>query len=90
MHYKPADGAFHALLGRHGITLPPEIVEVPKEDKRNYWLPPQKEAGTSTLHKWECPECRFSVNATTKFDIKIHCGQCEQTPPLLMVRAVRR
>lgn len=89
-HYRPADGVFKALLGRHGITLPADAVEVPKEEKRDYWLHPKKEAGTSTLYKWQCPECRFAVNATTKFDIKVHCGQCEQTPPPLMVRAVRK
>lgn len=57
-HYKPADGAFAALLERHGITRPiPSLV--PEGEKKDWWeLTPGKERkeGRSTLSKWVC-EC---------------------------------
>jgi hypothetical protein len=79
-HYAPADGAFARLLTKHGIERPVKV-EVPKGDKINWWeLIPGKERkeGRSSLYKWGCSRCGFAVNATTKKDIKIICGECKE------------
>jgi hypothetical protein len=54
-HYMPADGPFEQLLKEYGI-LKPHFDPVQEGEKRNYWQPPEKKKGRSTLALWEC-EC---------------------------------
>lgn len=93
-HYAPADGAFAELLIKRGIERPIKV-EVRKEDKINWWeLTPGKERreGRSSLSKWACGRCGFAVNATTKKEIKIICGDCKEETgeDIYFVRAVRK
>ena len=58
-HTAVADGVFAQLMAELGIPRPEDV---PKEkgEKRD-WFRPEKEKGTSTLHKWVCPECGLKV-----------------------------
>ncbi len=77
-HYKPADGAFEALLARHGIAKP-EFVEVKPEDKRCWWQPPERKPGRSTLTKWTCG-CDPPQSARVgKQEFFASCPKCRQS-----------
>ncbi len=86
-HWKPADGAFEALLRQHGILKPPETTEVsdPKKERRNWWEEPKDRKGKSTLIKWECKD--YSVRSG-RMDLDLTCGKCGQKllPVLPQVR----
>lgn len=95
-HTAPADGAFEAFMREYGITKP----EIPQEGVSfEDWMKwfaeffkDYKPKGRSTLHKWSCPECGLSVNATTRKDISLICGECkaETGNDIFFVRSERR
>ena len=84
-HTRLSDGAFAECMKRHGVTLPKEM---PSEGEGweaildfLKWLEflegGKKKEGKSTLFKWGCPKCGFAINATTKEEIHLHCGECK-------------
>ena len=60
-HIAPADGVFAAYMGELGIEPPEPVLDVrTAEDTKGHWFKENKK-GTSTLHKWVCPECDLIV-----------------------------
>lgn len=61
-HHAVADGVFAQLMGELGIPRPDDVPRITKgKPVKKDWFRPEKEKGTSTLHKWECPECGLKV-----------------------------
>ncbi len=95
VHYRQADGMFEKFMKEYGIAKP----EMPEGDFDIDWFrffaeffDGYKPRGKSTLHKWACPECGFAVNATTRKDINLICGDCkiETGDDIFFVRSERR
>ena len=65
-HTQVADGVFAQLMNELGIPRPENVPTIDwtkaggKPIKRD-WFRPEKEKGTSTLHKWVCPDCGLAV-----------------------------
>jgi len=61
-HTAVADGVFAQLMAELGIPRPEDVPrEKGEKPIKRDWFRPEKEKGTSTLHKWECPECGLKV-----------------------------
>lgn len=97
VHTAPADGAFAQLMKEYGVERPqmPEGPDINIEDWMKFFaefFADYKPKGRSTLHKWSCERCGFSVNATTRKDISLICGDCkaETGDDIFFVRSERR
>jgi hypothetical protein len=68
-HIAVADGVFAQLMSELGIERPDDVPrdEGGKTTKKD-WFRPNKEKGTSTLHKWVCPDCGLAVRIGIKSD----------------------
>lgn len=75
-----ADGAFELLMQELGIQ-PPDLSQ--KTDDLDWfkWLLKfmgKSRQGTSTLHKWTCPECGLNARIGIKGDPEIVHEPCSQ------------
>lgn len=68
-HWKPADGAFEALLKEYGVTRPVEEIEVTREEKKNWW--------EDNGQKMVLPRVWLNVRVGVRRDIRLLCGDCE-------------
>jgi hypothetical protein len=65
-HTEVADGVFAKLMEELGIPRPEDVPRIDWTKAggipiRRDWFRPKPERGTSTLHKWICPDCGLSV-----------------------------
>jgi hypothetical protein len=61
-HVEVADGVFARLMAELGIERPSDVPKVREgSPAKKDWFRPEKGKGTSTLHKWVCPDCGLSV-----------------------------
>ncbi len=61
-HFQVADGVFAQFMAELGIERPSDVPRVADEKPvRKDWFRPERGKGTSTLHKWVCPDCGLSV-----------------------------
>src|SRR5215216_850664 len=58
-HMEVADGVFANLMNELAIPRPEDVPRAVAG--KTDWFRPNKEKGTSTLHKWVCPDCGLSV-----------------------------
>lgn len=95
VHYQQADGMFEKFMKEYGVAKP----EMPEGEFDMDWFrawaeffKDYKPKGRSTLHKWACERCGFAVNATTRKDISLICGDCkaETGDDIFFVRSERR
>ena len=86
-HWKPADGPFEQLLKEHDL-LRPSFEPVPEGEKREYWMPPGRKKGRSTLTLWECPGCELKVRVGVSKDIELACMPCtrERNAPVTLIK----
>jgi hypothetical protein len=92
-HLSLADGPFALLMKELGIT-PPDLDEKPAEVDIDWfkWLLGylgKDRKGTSTLNKWECPECGLKARIGIKGNPEIRHEPCEQKTghPVFFVRS---
>lgn len=81
-HTRLADGLFALLMKELGVE-PPDMTEKPvdlDEDWFKWFLDSlgKRRKGTSTLHKWTCPECGMKVRLGIKGNPEIRHDPCEQ------------
>jgi hypothetical protein len=77
-HFQVADpdSPFGRIMKELGIEPPKDV---PRSDpNRDYFRPP-KERGKSTLNKWVCPDCNFSVRIGIKGDPELLHKPCGET-----------
>lgn len=92
-HIRLADGTFAILMKELGIE-PPDF-EGKMDDLDIDWFKWYLDSigkgrkGTSTLHKWTCPECGIKVRIGIKGDPEIRHDPCEQKcgHPVFFIRA---
>ncbi|BBB48037.1 hypothetical protein [Pelolinea submarina] len=92
-HTRLADGNFAILMKELGVE-PPNLGEKMNDldiDWFKWFLDSlgKGRKGTSTLHKWTCPECGLKVRIGIKGDPKIRHDPCEQKigHPVFFVKA---
>jgi hypothetical protein len=81
-HVRLADGIFANMMKELGID-PPTLAEKPDDldiDWFKWFLDSlgKSKKGTSTLHKWTCPECGLNVRIGIKDNPQIRHDPCEQ------------
>ena len=80
-HTRRADGNFSILMKELGVK-PPDLSEIPDEldsDWFKWFLDSlgKGRKGTSSLHKWTCPECGLKVRIGIKGNPEIRHDPCE-------------
>jgi hypothetical protein len=81
-HLRLADGPFAILMKELGVT-PPDLQEKPEDTDIDWfkWLLDylgKSKKGTSTLTKWECPECGMKVRMGIKGDPALVHDTCSE------------
>jgi hypothetical protein len=82
-HTRLADGPFEILMKELGIERPADVPSATEWTKaggiRTDWFKAGKESkGTSTLHKWTCPECGLNARFGIKGNPEIIHEPCSQ------------